>query len=121
MRVAQLICAAVAAMALPASALADDPKDPAMHSRAARARDREGTRQLNLQELATVRQRDAGYAGGWRSDRSDDASAYAARLRDHERALDDYARDRARYERDMAQWRSAVSACRAGDYPACGN
>jgi hypothetical protein len=31
----------------------------------------------------------------------------------------DYSRSRARYERDMAAWRRAVAACRAGDYSAC--
>jgi hypothetical protein len=121
MRVHLFACAALAAAMMPAVALADDPNDPAMRSATARARDRETIRQLNLQELAMVRERDAGYAEGWRAyraDRGDDAE-YRQRSRDHESAVSDYARERARYERDMARWRRAVAACRAGDYSAC--
>lgn len=126
MRVNPFVCAAIIAAMMPAAALADDPKDPAMRSAAARARDREIIRQLNLQELARVRQRDAGYAEGWRAARlrgsyAADDEEYAARSRDHERALANHARDRAQYERDMAEWRRAVAACRAGDYSACDN
>jgi hypothetical protein len=114
MRGSLLICAAIVA-AVPAVALADDPNDPAMRTAAARARDRELTRQLNLQEIERVRQRDARYARGSR----------AARNNAHSRAYQDdmanYARDRAQYEREMAQWRRAVASCRAGDYSACDN
>ncbi len=99
--------AALIAAMVPAVAQADDPNDPAMRSAAARARDRAIIRQLNLREAARVRERDAGYAQGWREWRS--AQAGNA----------DYARDRAQYERDMARWRRAVAACRAGDYSAC--
>lgn len=115
MRVNLFICAAIAVAIVPAVAAADDPKDPAMRSAAARARDREIIRQLNLQELARVRKRDARYAEGWRATRarSSDGS------RDHARAMADYARDRAQYERELAEWRRAVAACRAGDYSAC--
>jgi hypothetical protein len=122
MRIHSLVCAAVVAAMVPAAALADDPHDPAMRSAAARAHDRETIRQLNLQELAMVRERDAGYAQGWRAarDRRDDAE-YAARSRDHEVAAADYARSRAQYERDMARWRRAVAACRGGDWSACDN
>ena len=123
MRINPFVCAALVAALTPAAALADDPHDPAMRTAAARARDHEIIRQLNLQELAMVRERDARYAPGWRATRADRGAGadadYAARTRDHERALDDYARNRARYERDMAQWRRAVAACRAGDYSAC--
>ena len=93
-----------------------------MRGAAARARDREIVRQLNLQELSRVRERDARYAEGWRAARADRDRAegeYTSRSRDYERATADYARERARYERQMAQWRGAVAACRAGDYSAC--
>lgn len=115
MRVNPLVCAALVAAMMPATAWADDPNDPAMRSAAARARDREIIRQLNLQEAARVRERDARYAEGWRAYDAD--REYSSR--DNRRSMNDYARDRAQYERDMARWRRAVAACRAGDYSAC--
>lgn len=123
MRVNPFIFAAIVAAMMPAVALADDPHDPAMRSAAARARDREIIRQLNLREAAMVRERDARYAQGWRAARSHAAGndEYAARSEDHERDMARYARSRAQHERDMAEWRDAVAACRAGDYSACGN
>ncbi|HEX7752886.1 MAG TPA: hypothetical protein VF440_10865 [Novosphingobium sp.] len=99
---------------VPTAAQADDPNDPAMRSAAARARDRAIIRQLNLREAARVRERDAGYAQGWREWRAAQAGGQG-----YDRAQSDYARDRAQYERDMARWRRAVAACRAGDYSAC--
>lgn len=111
MMVNRLVCAALVAALMPVATWADDPNDPAMRSAAARARDREIIRQLNLREGARVRERDARYAQGWRSAQADRG--------DHERAMTDYARSRAQYEQDMAQWRRAVAACRAGDYSAC--
>ncbi len=57
--------AVLASAAISAPALADDPNDPTMRSKAARDRDREIIRQLNLKELERVRARDAGYAEGW--------------------------------------------------------
>jgi len=128
-----LFCAAMVATMIPAMALADDPRDPTMRSAAARARDSETTRQLNLDERTMVRERDARQMQqmrGWRA-RDDDsydvadgeytarAQDYAARSQNHERDMSDYARNRARYERDMAAWRHAVAACRDGDYAAC--
>lgn len=124
MKVNRLVGAAMAAaMMMPAVASADDPRDPAMRDAAARAHDREAIRQLNLRELAAVRERDARYARDWRAARAnrDADTEYAGRYRDHERAMADYTRDRAQYQRDMAAWRRAVAACRAGDYSACGN
>ena len=82
-----------------------------MRTAEARARDRAIIRQLNLKEAATVRERDARYAKGWRE--------YAARSQSRDSAAADYARSRAQYERDMAAWRRAVAAFRAGDYSAC--
>ncbi len=93
------------------AALADDPNDPAMRDPAARARDRAIIRQLNLRELAHVQKRDAGYAEGWRAYRE-------AQQRGN--SSDDYAQAQRRYQREMAEWRRAVAACRAGDYRACG-
>jgi hypothetical protein len=121
MRVNPFVCAAFFVVLMPGMALADDPNDPAMRSATARARDRETIRQLNQQELAMVRERDARDAEGWRAARDKDSHGadYAARSQDHDRAMAAYARERARYERDMADWRRAVAACRAGDYSAC--
>lgn len=122
MKIHLLMSAALIAVA-PATAWADDPKDPAMRSAAARARDREMTRQLNLEELAKTRRRDAHYATGTRAARASGRYAadeeYSARSRDYENAMTGYADERAHYEREMAAWRSAVAACRAGDYSAC--
>lgn len=124
MRTGLFVCAALAASLIPATALADDPTDPAMRSPAARSRDREIIRQLNREELARVRERDARYAEGWRAYRgranlAATAPDYSRQTRDYERAQADYARDRAAYQRDLAQWRRAVAACRDGDYSAC--
>lgn len=107
---------------MPNAARADDPNDPTMRSAKARARDRALTRQLNLEELARVRQRDAREARERAGARGRDyytAQDYAARSRDHARAMASYADDRARYERNVPAWRRAVAACRAGDYSAC--
>ena len=134
MRAYPLFCAAIVATMIPAMALADDPRDPTMRSAAARARDSETTRQLNLAAGALVRERDAREMQrmqGWRDAPADDgyevaardyaarSRDYSARSQDHEREMSDYARNRARYEQDMAAWRHAVAACRDGDYAAC--
>ncbi len=95
---------AVSTIAITVPAMADDPLDPSMRTSAARARDKAVIRQLNLAEAAHVQERDARYAAQSRA--SDEASS-------------DYASRRARYERDMAAWRRAVAACRAGNYTAC--
>lgn len=110
MRERLLVCAlALGAALLPSAAMADDPNDPTMRSAAARARDRAIIKRLNQEQLSHVRQRDAGYAEGWRAYRSRGADA------------EDYAQRRDDYERKMAAWRRAVAACRAGDYSACDN
>lgn len=114
------ICAAIVVAMTPAVALADDPRDPAMRSAAAHARDREATRQLNVEAAARVRQ------PSWRTVRSGASyvavdDEYAARSQDHARDMANYARNRAQYDRQMAEWRRAVNACRAGDYSACDN
>ena len=121
-----LAATALAPLALVAAqpARADDPKDPAMRTAAARARDRELIRQLNLGQLAAVRERDEAYAVGWAAARAAGGSqraeaAYAERSRSHRQALADYATAQADYERRMAGWRRQVDACNAGDRDAC--
>jgi hypothetical protein len=57
--------AVLASLSLSALAMADDPNDPGMRSKAARDRDRAIIRQLNLKELERVRARDARYAKDW--------------------------------------------------------
>jgi len=113
MKVSLLICGTVVVATMPVAALADDPHDPAMRNAAARARDSAKTRELNRQENDrvvktgvrwwTVRPDGSKVAGG---------GNYAAAMRDNER-------ERARYEQEMADWRRAVAACRAGDRAAC--
>ena len=125
MRVHSLVCAALVAAMTSTIAWADDPQDPAMRDTAARERDREMVRQLNLQESAKVRERDARYARNWGTSRGDSNADhntdYSTRVQDHKRAMKDYSRNYAQYEREMAEWRRATAACRAGDYSACGN
>lgn len=112
MKIALLLGMALATVSLPSIALADDPNDPTMRSSAARARDREAIRQLNLREAARVRERDARYAESWNNSQSYSAPRY-------EGGDNSYARSRAQYERELAEWRHAVAACRAGDYDYC--
>lgn len=121
MKLGLLVCAALAAVVTTAAAWADDPKDPGMRSAAARARDREIIRELNRQELARVQARDARYAEGWRAHReaTEARGAPAEQWRGDRQAMADYARERTQYERELATWRRAVAACRAGDYSAC--
>lgn len=121
MRLNPLSYVALAAALLPTAAFADDPRDPTMRSAAARARDSAEIRRLNRAELERVRIRDARNAQIWRSmqDSGDTKAEYSARSRSHQSAMNGYARDRARYEQEMADWRRAVAACRAGDYAAC--
>lgn len=115
-----LLGASMLAIALPGMALADDPNDPAMATRAARERDRAMIRKLNEDQLAYVRKRDARYARGWddyrraNGDRGTDEAYEASRDDDN-----DYASARSEYESAMAQWRRDVADCRAGYYEHC--
>lgn len=126
MRLGTCAVVALAALLLPAAAQADNPNDPAMRSKAARARDSAIIRQLNLAEAARVQQRDALYAREWRAwreargdrDRVTDADD-AGQDSGYGSEQDDYAQRRAQYEREMIDWRRAVAACRAGDWAAC--
>jgi len=122
---------AILAVAFAAPALADDPRDPAMTPEAI-ARDRETIRRLNLAQRDYVRQRDAGYAQGWRDHAagsetrayedetySADRRDYASARENYVSAREDYARQRREYDRAMADWRQDVAACRAGYYERC--
>lgn len=122
MKISPLICGAIVAAMVPAIALADDPRDPAMRNAAARARDSAITRELNRQENSRVLKRGVTWrvVRGAGRDEADDGD-YAAAVQDHERDMSEYRRSRARYEREMAAWRRAVAACDAGDYAACDN
>ena len=115
MRIKLLGCAAIAASMLPNLAFADDPHDPSMRSAAARAHDHETIRQLNLQELAMVRSRDAQYAQGWRAARASGNSQA------HDGAMADHARNLAQYRRDMAAWRRRMAACKPRTDGRCAN
>lgn len=109
MKFSSFVCAAMVAALMPVAAQADDRNDPTMRSATARARDKEITRNLNNQALTQARARNARDAEGWRAYKAKPAADAA------------YARQRAQYDRDMAAWRRAVAACRAGDYSACDN
>ena len=101
-----LTCALVLGAALlPAAARADDPKDLSMRSPAARARDRAIIRRMNQDQLAYVRQRDAGRMQAFRGAQSNRDTRYADA--------------RAEYGRKMAAWRHAVAASNAGRYEYC--
>jgi uncharacterized protein YgbK (DUF1537 family) len=107
MRIDLLGCAlALGAALLSTAALADDPHDPMMRSAAARARDRAIIKQMNQQQLAYVRQRDA------KSGQS---------YREAQRERDTYADARAEYAQKMKAWRRAVAACNAGQWEYCDN
>jgi hypothetical protein len=122
MKISPLICGAVVAAMVPAAALADDPRDPAMRNAEARARDSAMTRQLNRQENARVLERGVTWRAVRGAGRDEAADGdYAATVQDHERDVAEYRRSRARYEREMAAWRRSVAACDAGDYAACDN
>ena len=124
MRERLILCAlALGTVLMPGPALADDPNDPTMRTSAARARDRAIIRRLNQEQLAHVRQRDARYAEGWQAyrERGGNSQDYAQRRSDYQRARQRYAEDRRDYEHQMAAWRRAVAACRAGDRSACDN
>lgn len=91
---------ALGCVTMPSAAFADDPNDPTMRSAAARAKDRAIIRQLNLDQAAYVKARDARQAKGWA-----EYKAYPAK--------------RAAYERRMAEWRRAVRLCESGHHEYC--
>lgn len=113
----------LASAAAPQYALADDPTDPTMRHRAAREADRETIRRMNEDQLATVRNRDARYASGWRAyDAARGGDGYEAGLPPPAQdaayrgtsAEAAYAEARREYDDAMARWRRDVAACRAG-------
>ena len=112
---------ALASVAMPALARADDLNDPEMHSSEARDKDRAMIRKLNRDMLAQVQARDARYAAGWNAYREmpQAQDEYRRQLADYQREQASYAADRRRYEQAMANWRRDVAACRAGYYDAC--
>lgn len=102
MKFGSFACAlAMSATLLPAAAHADDPRDPAMRSAAARARDSATIRRMNQDQLDYVRRRDG---RNWQNYRD---------------ARDTYADAHAEYRRKMAAWRRAVAACNAGRWEYC--
>lgn len=122
--------AMMAAALVPQTAMADDPRDPAMRSAAARARDRAEIARLNRDQLAYVRRRDAGYAKDWAAYREAQGQGQGQGRSAYEetsyeaadgarRNAADYAQSRRDYERDLAEWRYAAGQCRAGNYAYC--
>ncbi|SFG17899.1 hypothetical protein SAMN05518801_10977 [Novosphingobium sp. CF614] len=110
---------ALGACALSAPALADDPNDRLTPDEL--ARDRAIIRQLNQDQLAQVRQRDARYADGWDSyarARNGWRDGEDGNARPASRDDADYAARR-EYQDAMAEWRADVRACREGDYSRC--
>lgn len=91
---------ALATLVVPSVALADDPSDPAMRSKAARAADKAEIRRLNKEQYAYVRERDARYQEGWQAYR-------------------EYPKQKAEYEKRMAEWRHAVKMCESGHHEYC--
>lgn len=116
-----LLFAAAAALPLPAAA-----KDAE-----ALLRDKLTIQRLNREAAARYAARDAGFRR--EAEESDARIADYARARaQYERDLadwrngtaaqtpaSDYARARARYQRDMADWRRQAADCTAGDWSAC--
>ena len=86
--------------AVSSAAYADDPNDPSMRNPANRARDKAIIRQLNLDQAAYVRARDARQAAGWRAYKS-------------------YPSQQVAYERRVAEWRRAVRMCESGRHEYC--
>lgn len=126
--------AMMAAAVAPQAAMADDPRDPTMRSAAARARDKAEIQRLNRDQLAYVRQRDGAYARDWAAYRDAQGQGRGAARSDYEETAYDegadgaaygarrdgaYAQSRRQYEQDLAEWRHAVSQCRAGNYAYC--
>lgn len=125
MKSAGILAALAFAIALvPSAAMADDPNDPDMRDPRNQARDRAIIKQMNLDQLALVRARDARYAERWKAYRDArnggrDNADYSRAKAENNRQSADYERDRARHEQDMTAWRRSVAMCRAGHYEYC--
>lgn len=125
-----VLCAASMLACTSQVALADDPNDPAMRTRAAREADAAIIRKLNTDQLAYVRQRDAEYAKDWAAyrayygdDRARESDVAETQPRgvdqDYAETLRQYQTAREEYQAQLAQWREDVSACRSGNYERC--
>ncbi len=79
------------------------------------ARDREIIRNLNRNELAKVRRREARHAARVRANND----SYARRRAAYEADMADYHHQQRQYRVRMAAWREAVAACNAGQRSAC--
>lgn len=84
-----------------------------MVSRTARERDRAMIRQLNEDQIAYVRERDARYAGGWNAYRNPGIDSRA------DQQQQDYGAARREYNAALDEWRRDVAACQAGYYERC--
>lgn len=127
-----LVLAACVAMACPALAAASESAPTTPEEQ---ARDREIIRNLNLRQLAYVRQRDAAQGQqqqAGREAREDYETAYddyvqqradyLRRRNAYEGSMDLYAEQRRSYEANLADWRhavTAVAACKSGESSAC--
>ena len=90
--------AVIVATLMPAAALANDSHEP---DPSAKARDKEAIRQLNLRELAMVRERDARYAQGARVPSGEGSTSHY-----NQRDMDAYARNRAHTK---TRWRPGAA------------
>lgn len=122
MLIGLVLCGAAATPA----ARADDPNDKVMRSHAAREADRETIRQMNEDQLAMVRERDASYASGrraydeaYRRNGAPHEPVETGASYDGSDADARYAQARREYDNAMARWREDVAACRAGYYGYC--
>ena len=126
---AWLIAGMLTALAIPAGAWASD---EASLTPEEQARDREIIRNLNLRQLAYVRQRDAAQAqqqeaGGEAraayetayDDYVQQRADYLRRRNAYEGSMDRFAEERRSYEERLSGWRRAVAACEAGQTEAC--
>ena len=92
----------------------DTPPPPSSRAEdAAHRADRLRTAELN-HRAAT---RPAPRSGNATYDRQ--SAQYRAELADHERAMQNYGDERARYAERIARWRERANACEAGDAGAC--
>jgi hypothetical protein len=129
---AWLLAGMLTALAIPAGAWASEgaPVTPEEQ-----ARDREIIRNLNLRQLAYVRQRDAAQANQQQAggearaayetaydDYVQQRADYLRRRNAYEGSMDLYAEQRRSYEANLADWRhdvAAVAACKSGESSAC--
>jgi len=119
MKTPVLTCALLAtSLVLPSQVMADDPLDPEMQTAEARARDAALIRQLNLDMLAIVTERDRHQSQGWRDyalfkeGKHPDQLAYNARYSHYQSELAAYEAGRARHQDSQRQYQLAMEAWR---------